>query len=124
MTTSRSIINTIIAGVLAFLGAIAPASADRVFPPAHLSPDAVFDSGTVSDQAVRDAWYHEGESDRRASLKDNETQESSPHPSRYYFAKVRVFPPFHLNGEGAATNEYRDGEPQIVAAGRISNDNS
>jgi hypothetical protein len=126
MTTStkNSIINTIAAGALLFVGAIAPASADRVFPPNHLSPDAVFNTGTVSDQAVRDPWYFDAESDRRTSLKDNETHESSPYPSMYYFVNIRN----HANDERAKLNEYRRTERQpdmrIADEDRIANDKS
>ena len=123
MTTSISIINTIIAGALV-LGAAAPASADRVFPPSHLSPDAVFDTGTVSEQAVRDAWYHEGESDRRVSLKDNEMHETSPHPSMYYFVKIHEFG----NPETNRLEKFRsmDSTPdvKIVDEERVAGDKS
>ena len=127
MTTSTSIINTIFAGALV-LGAAAPASADHVFPPRHLSPDAVFNTGTVSEGAIGDPWYHEGESDRRVSLKENETQTSSPNPSTYYFAKIRIFPPSHLNSESVTGDEYhnlqRDGEIKIADEERVADDKS
>jgi len=126
MTTStkNAIINTIAAGTLLLLGANAPASADRVFPPSHLSPDAVFDTGTVSDQTVRAPWYFDAESDRRTSLKVKEVQESSPYPSMYYFVNIRN----HANDESAKLNEYRRTQrrPDIKIADedRIANDKS
>ena len=105
MTTS--IITTFFAGAL-LLGAAAPAFADRVFPPSHLSSNAEFDAGTFSEQAVRDAWYHEDESARRASLKDNETHEPAPYPSMYYFVKMR----YYANGESEKFKKLRSRGPQ------------
>ncbi len=107
MKTSKSIVGTVISGVALFLAAIAPASGDHVFPPSHLSPDAVFATGTVSDQAVRGAWYFEDNSGPRASLKGTEKQESSPYASSYYFAKARVFPPRHSNNISVSRNKNR-----------------
>ena len=107
MTTS--IINTIFAGAL-LLGAATPASADRVFPPPHLSPDAEFDVGTVTEQVIRDAWCHEDESDRRASLRDNEARGPSPYPSMYYFVKVR----YYANEESEKFKNNRSRDPRDV----------
>ncbi len=114
MKTSKSIVGTIISGITLFLAA-APASGDPVFPPSHLSPDAVFATGTVSDQAVKGAWYFEDEADRRVSLKDTEKQESSPYASSYYFAKARVFPPRHSNNTSVSRDENRSLAPSNVA---------
>jgi hypothetical protein len=125
MKTSKSITGTIISGIALFLAAIAPASADRVFPPPHLSPDAVFEAGTIGDTAVEDAWYLEAGSDRRASLKDNETQESSPYPSSYYFARAHVFPPPHINdGSVEYRSTERRGVVKVADEGPITDDNS
>jgi hypothetical protein len=124
MTTLATINSTIIAAVLLFLGAIAPASADRVFPPAHLSPEAVFDTGAASEQAVPGAWYHEDESGRRASLRQSETRESSPYPSLYYFVKIRD----HANDESARLEAYRStrrgDETTIADKARVADDQS
>ena len=103
MTISKSIASKIIAGVTLFLAAIAPSSADSVFPPPHLSPDAVFATSAASDRAVSGASYHTDQSDRRAFLQANETQEASPYPSMYYFVNIRS----HNNDERAKLGEYR-----------------
>ena len=115
MKTSKSIVGTVISGIALFLAAIAPASGDHVFPPSHLSPNAVFATGTVSDKAVRGAWYFEDEADQRQSLKDTEKQESSPFASSYYFAKARVFPPRHSNNNSVSADENRSVAPSNVA---------
>jgi hypothetical protein len=123
MTTSNTIINTIIASALIF-GATAPASAEIVFPPAHLSSDAVFERGTVSDETIGNAWYHQNESERRANLTVQETQESSPYPSTYYFVKIRD----HANDESARLNKYRSNsrntEIKIADKARVADDQS
>ena len=128
MRTSKSIVGTIISGIAFSLVAIAPASADRVFPPSHLSPDAAFVAGTVSDEAVKGAWYHEDGTDQRASLQDNETQQSSPYPSEYYFTKARVFPLSHMNDGSVSPDEYlsseRGDEIKVADEQSITDDNS
>ncbi len=122
MTTSNSIINTIIVGALV-LGTAAPASADFAFPPARLSPDVVFDAGTASEQTIGNPWYHQNESEQRASLKGNETQEISPYPSIYYFVNIRD----HGNDESASLAEYRNtrrGDANTADQARIADDRS
>ena len=123
MATSTSIINTIFVSAL-FLGAAVPVSADPVFPPRHLSSSAVFGAGSASEGEIGDAWYHESQSDQRVSLKGNETQTSSPYPSTYYFAKIRVFPPSHVSDESSELVVNRgsqsDGEIRIAGEQRVS----
>ena len=108
MKNSTSIIYTLFAAAI-ILGVSSQASAERVFPPAHLAPQASFPAGTVSDQEVKDAWYQTQSTEQRESLVANEVQEASPYPARYYFINIRD----HANDESDNLAAYRNVQPSI-----------
>ena len=100
-TRVRPLTVALLAGLLAL--SATPGHADPVFPPAHISPDASFATGSPSALKTGEGWYHESQAARRQTLATAELHEASPHPSMYYFINIRGY----ANDESTNLEKYR-----------------
>ncbi len=97
----RPLTVALLAGLLAL--SANPGQADPVFPPAHISPDASFATGSPGSLKTGEGWYHESQAARRQTVTSAEVHETSPYPSMYYFINIRSY----ANDESANLEKYR-----------------
>ena len=100
-TRARPLTGALLAGLLAL--SATPGHADPVFPPAHISPDASFATGSPSALKAGEGWCHESQAARRQTIASAEVHEASPYPSMYYFINIRSY----ANEESTNLEKYR-----------------